>query len=162
MKIFLLHILLLMGFSVSFAQVTCNIKKAYAFYSESMPGTQMVDEKGNPIPFLPRINRFIYVEYSGSKKPEIKSVLYNNVVLSFSVERVKEKTVLIGDQSISPNNTITAKKGSTFLKIILYPDLEKPMPEIDCKNILIKSKAGGKICTFYLNLEKQFSTLPSY
>jgi hypothetical protein len=153
--------LLLMGFSASYAQGSCNIKKAYAFYNASMPGIQMVDENGNPIPVLPNYTRFIYAEYIGSKMPDIKSVLYNNEVLSFTVTSIKEKTVSIGDKNLNPNNTITAKKGHTFLKVDLYAKDGKTMAD-DYKNIIIIYKSAGKICKFYIKLEKQFNTLPRY
>jgi hypothetical protein len=162
MKILLLQIFLLTGFSTSFAQVSCNIKKAYAFYNASMPGVQMVDENGNPIPVLPSYIRFIYVEYSSAKMPDIKAVIYNNEALSFTITGIKERTVSIGDKNLNPNNTITAKKGSTFLKIDLYPKDGKTMAETDYKNIIIKYKSAGKLCKFNLNFEKQFNTLPRY
>jgi hypothetical protein len=162
MKTVFLHILLLTGFSVSFAQVPCNIKKAYAFYNAAMPGAQMVDENGNPIPPKANITRFIYVEYSGTKMPDIKSVLYYGVSLDFSVVSVKEKTVSIGDKELNPGKTITAKKGNVFLKIDLQPFEGKTMPDTDCKNIIIKSKLAGKLCKFYVTSEKAFETLPRY
>ncbi len=162
MKFLIASFLFITASLQSVAQNSCTIKKAYAFYNASMPGVQMVDENGSPIPVLPMYTRFIYVEYTGSKMPEIKTVLYNNVILLFSIESVKEKTVLIGDQSIKPNNIINAKKGNSFLKIIVHADLEKTMPEIDCKNIVIKSKFAGKRCTFYVTRETAFASLPRY
>ncbi len=162
MKILFLHILLLMGFSASYAQASCNIKKAYAFYNAAMPGIQMVDENGNPIPPKPNITRFIYVEYSGTQMPDIKSVLYNGVSLDFSVVNVKAKTVSIGDKKLNPNNTITAKKGNSFLQINLQPFEGKTMPDANCKNIIIKSKLAGKLCKFYVTREKEFATPPRY
>ena len=162
MKIIFLHIFLLTGFSVSFAQNSCKIKKAYAFYIASMPGVQMVDDNGNPIPVLPMFTRFIYVEYIGSKMPEIKEILYNNETLLFTITGIKEKTVSIGDKNLNPNNTITAKKGSTFLKIDLYPQDGKTMSDTDYKNIIIKYKAAGKLCKFFVSREKEFATPPRY
>ena len=162
MKILLLNIFLLTGFSVSFAQVNCNVKKAYAFYNVSMPGAQMVDENGNPIRPRANITRFIYVEYSGSKMPDIKAVLYNGVLLDFSVVSVKEKTVSIGDKELNPGMTITAKKGNALLQINLQPFEGKTMPDADCKNIVIKSKLAGKLCKFYVTTETAFATLPRY
>jgi hypothetical protein len=162
MKTVFLYILLLTGFSVSFAQIPSNIKKAYAWYNASMPGAQMADENGNPIPPKANITRFIYVEYSGTKIPEIKSVIYNGVSLDFSVLNVKEKTIPIGDKKLNPGKTITAKKGNSFLQINLQPFEGKTMPEANCKNIIIKSKVAGKLCKFYVTGEKEFATLPRY
>jgi hypothetical protein len=162
MKTLFVYCLLLTGASYSCAQKPCPVMKAYAYYNVSMPGMQMVDENGNPIPVLPMFTRFIYVEYIGSKMPEIKAVLYNNEALSFTITGIKEKTITIGDKNLNPNNTITAKKGSSFFKIDLYPQDGKTMADTDYKNIIIKYKAAGKICSFYLNREKEFNTPPRY
>lgn len=153
---------MLAGFSVSCAQSNCTVKKAYAWYNVSMPGAQMTDENGNPIPPKPIITRFIYVEYSGSKLPEIKSVIYSNTALDYTVVSVKEKTISIGDKKLNPNKTITAKKGNSFLKLDLQPFEGKTMPDADCKSIIIKSKIAGKLCKFYVTTEKEFATLPRY
>lgn len=144
------------------AQNACNIKKAYAWYNASMPGAQRADENGNPIDPKPIITRFIYVEYSGPKMPEIKSVIYNSVELSFSVVNLKEKTVWAGDKKLNPNNSIIARKGNSLLKIDLQPADGNAMPDAGCKSIVIKSKVAGKFCKFYVPSEKQFATLPMY
>jgi hypothetical protein len=162
MKIFFLPFFLLTGFSSAFAQTGCAIKKAYAWYNVSMPGNIMTDENGNHIQPSPNITRFIYVEYSGTKLPEIKAVLYNGVSLGFSIVRVKEKTLSVGDKELNPDNIITAKKGNSFLQINLQPFEGKTMPETDCKNIIIKNKFAGKLCKFYVTSEKVFATHPRY
>jgi len=162
MKIFFLPVFLLAVFSSAFAQTGCAIKKAHAWYTVSMPGTMMTDENGNPIQPTPHITRFIYVEYSGTKLPEIKSVLYNKTSLDFTVEKVKEKTVFIGDKNLNPGKMLTVRKGNTFLKINLHPFEGKAMPDADCKNIIINSKIYGKPCKYFLAVEKQFETLPGY
>jgi len=162
MKIFFLPIFLLACFSASFAQSNCTIKKAYAYYNVSMPGAQMADENGNPIPPKPIITRIIYVEYSGSKMPKIESVLYNNIALNYNVMKINAKTISIGYKKLNPGNIIKAKKGNSLLQIDLQPFEGKTMPEINCKNIIIKSKAGGKLCRFFLGSEKEFVTAPSY
>ena len=162
MKPLIISCLFLTATFYCFAQSNCNIKKAYAYYNVSMPGTQMVDENGNPVTPKPNITRFIYVEYSGAKMPDIKAVLYNAAKLSFSVVSVTSKTVSIGDKKLNPNNNITAKKGNRFLKIDLQPEDGKTMPDTDCKSIIIKSKQGSKLCKFYVTGEKEFSSLPAY
>ena len=162
MKPFILSFIFLAATFNGFAQTNCSIKNAYAYYNVSMPGMQMADEKGNPIPPKPNITRFIYVEYNGTKMPDIKAVLYNSAALSFSVVAVTEKTVFAGDKKLNPNNSITAKKGNKLLKIDLQPEEGKTMPETDCKNIIIKSKQGSKLCKFYITVEKGFASFPSY
>jgi hypothetical protein len=162
MKRLLITCMLFAGISNVFAQSYCTIKKVHAYYNVTMPGMQMTDDNGNPIPVLPNITRFIYVEYAGSKMPEIKTVLYNNEALLFTVLGIKEKTVSIGDKNLNPNNTITAKKGNSFLKIDLNPPDGKTAADIDCKNIIIKYRSAGKICKSNLTLEKRFNTVPRY
>lgn len=162
MKSFLIISLLLTAVSVSFAQNCGLIKKAYAYYNVSMPGIQMSDENGNPISPKPNITRFIYVEYSGTKMPDIKAVLYNAAELSFSVASIKEKTIFIGDKKLNPNNSISVKKGNKLLKIDLQPKEGKTMPDADCKNIVIKSKLGGKLYKFYVTGETEFLSHPNY
>jgi len=162
MKALFISLLVLTISLIGFAQSTCNIKKAYAFYHVSMPGVQMADENGNPIPPKANITRFIYVEYSGTKKPDIKTILYNNTQLSFSVVSVKAKMVSVGDKKLNPENNISARKGNSFLKIDLQPAEGKTMPDADCKNIVITSKLGNKVCKFYVVSEKEFVSPPSY
>lgn len=155
--------LLLSGAFICFGQTNCNIKKAYAYYSVSLPGAQMADENGNPIPPKPIINRVIYIESIGTTKPDIKTVLYNNTALVFTIEKVKEKTVSVGDKTETNSIiTITAKKGNTFWKLDLQPMGDKQMPETNCRNIIIKSRVTNKICRFYVYKETQFATFPRY
>lgn len=162
MKPFIISCLFLVASFYCFAQSDCSIKKAYAYYNASMPGTQMVDENGNPITPKPNITRFIYVEYSGTKMPVIKAVLYNGEEISFSVTTIKEKIVWAGDKELNPDKRITAKKGNTLLKINLNMDGEKPIPETGCKSIVIKTKKKNGTCVFKLVKESEFLTLPRY
>jgi hypothetical protein len=162
MKTFFLSILLLAGFSVTRGQTGCTVKKAHAWYNVSMPGNIMTDENGNPVQPTPNITRFIYIEYSGTKPPEIRSIRYDSTVLDFSVERIKEKTVSIGDMKFNPGKTISVKKGNSFVKINLHPFEGKSMPAPDCRHITINYTMAKKLCKFNITGEKQFATLPGY
>lgn len=161
MRIFVLGLLLSGCFSVSFAQNTCAVKKGTAYYTSSMPGAQSVDENGNPVPPKPVVTRFIYLEYIGTKALEIKSVAYNGAELSFTIIILKEKTVF-PDREQNPGEVIKARKGNSLLKINLEPKDGKTIPSTACKNILVKYKAAGKLCRFYIFSEKQLETLPMY
>ncbi len=95
--------------------------------------------------------------------PNMKMAFYNNTPLSFTIIRIKEKTVIIGDKfENNPTYTITAKKGNTLWKIDLQPIEGKSTPETNCKSIIIKSRLNNKICKFYLQKEMQLATLPRY
>ena len=163
MKKIFLFALLSATISVSPGQINCNIKRAYAFYSSSLPGAQMVDENGNPVPPKPIINRFIYVESSGTTMPDIKTVLYGNMQLVFSLVKIKDKTVSVGNgYDKNKDVIIAAKKGNTLWKIDLQPMAEKAIPETNCKSIIIKSRIANKFCRFYLQKETEILSLPSY
>lgn len=162
MKVLLLHIFLLGLLPASFAQSNCAVKKAYAYYNVSMPGAQRVDENGNAVDPKPIITRFIYVEYNGAKAPEIRSVTYNNTALDYRVIVIREKTVYAGEKQFNPRNSITAKKGNSFLRVDLQPFEGKTMPAVDCKKITIKTISAGKTCTLSLQNEKKFAAPPNY
>ncbi|MEO6539865.1 MAG: hypothetical protein ABIN74_02695, partial [Ferruginibacter sp.] len=147
----------------SFGQNKCNIKKAYAFYSVSIPGAQMVDENGNPIPPKVDILRFIYFEWIGTGKPRIEMVSYNNKALSATLVPVKGRSVIPGSE-FSENNQfrVTAKKGNTLWKIELQPGEGNSMPGQDCKNIIIKTSIKGRTCSIRLTEEMQLVAMPRY
>lgn len=145
------------------AQTKCNIKKAYAFYTVSMPGVQMVDENGNPVPPLPVIERFIYLEWKGSKKPEIETVYYDASRFTMAVTKIEGSSISVGEKfgNIQPI-TIRAAKNYSLWKIEAYPVEGKISIATDCKNILLKIRSAGKICTYKILKESQVSGLPRY
>jgi hypothetical protein len=152
------------GILSSFAQVKCNINNAYAYFTVTMPGAQMVDEKGNPVPPVPVVERFIYLEYTGTKKPEIQAVYYNNTSVPVTVTKVEGNAVFVGEKpEYKKKITIRAKKGSTFYKLELQPPNDKPWEAIACKNIIIKLNWAGKICSYkVLPGESQLYSPPMY
>lgn len=151
------------GISISFAQTKGGIIKGYAFYSVSIPGAQMVDDQGNPIPPIPVITRFIFIECAGTKNPGIEKVLYNNMPVPAKISKVEGNTVLPGNQfDNSIVQRITAKKNNSLWKIVLQPtDGYKDM-EQDCKNIIIKTGINKRACLFKLQKEKEIMSLPRY
>lgn len=163
MKSIFISICLLAAAFICHAQTNCNIKKAYAFYTFSVPGAQMSDDNGNPIPPKVDIARFIYIEWGGTTKPVMQSVLYNNKTLSATLTPVKGRTVVPGSELSENNNSkITAKKGNSLWKIDLQPQGDNAMPDQGCKNIIIKTKVKGKTCSFKLLKETQLMVLPRY
>ncbi|MEP7238718.1 MAG: hypothetical protein ABI685_12655 [Ferruginibacter sp.] len=145
------------------AQTNCNIKKAYAYYTVSMPGVQMADENGNPINPKPIIDRFIYIEWCGVKSPKIETILYNNKALIATLTVVSGKTVVAGSELSKDNNTkITVKKNNSLWKIELQSREGHNMPEEGCKNIIIKVKGTNNTCSFKLTKETQLMTMPRY
>ena len=160
MKIFFLSILFLGSFSATVAQSSCSVKKAHAWYNVSMPGNIMTDENGNPVQPAPNITRFIYVEYSGTKPPEIKSIRYDSTLLGFTIENIKEKTVSIGDKKLNPGKTIRVKKGNSLVKINLHLIEETTMPAPDCRHITINYTTAKKHCQLNITGEKRFATPP--
>jgi len=143
------------------AQKSCNIKKAWAFYTATMPGMAMADEKGNTINPKPIIGRFIYIECSGAAKPEIGSVLYNNKLLTVTLAKVEGDLVIPGsDIGNNKDYKINTQKPNSLWKLELQPHGDSPMPAPGCRNIIIKTR--GKVCTFKLLKETKLSTMPTY
>ncbi len=146
------------------AQVKCNLNKAYAWFTVSIPGTQMVDENGNRVPPVPQVNRFIYLDWKGMNKPVIETVYYNNIAFTATVEKAESNTVSVGkDLDSEKNIVIKAKKGYTFWKLELQPVVDKPQDPASCKNIVIKLKLAGKVCTYKIAAgETQLYSPPRY
>lgn len=145
------------------AQIKCNIKKAYAFYTVSMPGMAMADEHGNTIPPKPNISRFIYIEWCGVNNPKIEAVLYNNKLLTTSLTKVVGSSVTPGgDIGNNSNFKIATKKSNSIWKLELQPMGTDQMPAINCKNILIKIKGVDKSCQIKLIKENELASLPNY
>jgi len=162
MRLLFISAVLLVSALTAGAQ-NCNIKNAYAFYTVTMPGMQMADEHGNPIPVKPSISRFIYVEWSGTTMPVIDVVLYNNKALPATLTAVKGSTVIPGtEMTDNRKHKISAKKGNKLWKIELQPAGDEAMPATGCKNILIKIKGKAKACSFKVAREKELAVLPSY
>ncbi|MBP6288161.1 MAG: hypothetical protein KA409_14665, partial [Ferruginibacter sp.] len=84
-KVILVIVVAGTGIFSSCAQVTCKFSKAYAYFTVSMPGTQMVDEKGNPVPPVPVIERFIYIETTGPAIPKVVFVRYDTLLMKATV-----------------------------------------------------------------------------
>ncbi|HQW93248.1 MAG TPA: hypothetical protein PKY28_09125 [Ferruginibacter sp.] len=145
------------------AQTNCAIKKAYAFYTVSTPGMQMSDENGNPITPKTDIARFIYIECCGKAKPELETVLYNNVELNATLTPITGKSVIPGD---NPENNasfkITAKNANRLWRIDLHAPAGKEMPVPDCKNIYINTRVKSKTCTLKLEKETLLASMPRY
>jgi len=145
------------------AQKICAIKKAYSFYTVSTPGTQMTDENGNPIPPKADIARFIFIEYCGKERPDLVSVLYDNVELNATLSPVTGNSVIPGD---NPENNaafkITAKNANRLWRIDLQPAAGKEMPGPGCKNIIINTMVKSKACSFKLVNETLLASMPRY
>jgi hypothetical protein len=155
-----LVLLLCLGSILLHAQSRCNINKAWAYYTVSYPGMQMADENGNPIPPKPIIDRFIYIEWCGSKKPDIKEVLYNGREYEAVLEKVTGRSVVPG-KDLSPENKtrITAARCKQLWKLTLLPKGEAAVPEPGGKQVIIKIKLHGK-CVYRISRESKLITLP--
>lgn len=147
----------------SCAQSKCPIKKAYAFYTISYPGVQMADENGNPVPVKPNIDRFIYIEWSGAKKPEIETVLYDNNALSATLTAIEGTEVIPGDDiGNNQDHKITAKKCNILWKLQLQLLTGNEMPAKNCSIIMIKIKGTDHSCEFKLVKETELQTFMRY
>lgn len=147
--------------SIGFSQDKCKIKKAYAFYGTSSPGTQMQGEDGNPVPVKVTVNRFIYIEWRGKKKPEITTVLYDGKSFEVTISEEEGDTAKLGpNYTNNPDFKVTAKKCNSLWKLSLPAAFTDEAPDLNCTNIVIGDGEGG--CSFSLNRETPLMTMPRY
>jgi hypothetical protein len=148
---------------LSQAQVKCNVNKAYAYFTVIMPGTQMVDEKGNAVPPVPHVERFIYLDARGTAKPLIKAVLYDNKPVTATITRLYGNNVAVGKKAEDQKGIMLKnKKGNAFWKLELNTPDGKPMDAGNCSNIVVQLRSGGKTCSYKISSETQLYTPPSY
>lgn len=164
MKKIVVTVILIAGIILTEAQVKCNLNKAYAWFTVSIPGTQMVDENGNRVPPVLQVSRFIYLEWKGMNKPVIETVYYNNIAFTATVEKAGNNIISVGkDLNTEKDIVIKVKKGYTCWKLVLQPVVDKPQDPAACKNIVIKLKLAGKVCTYKIPAgETQLYSPPSY
>lgn len=164
MKKLLFTAALMICMASSFAQVRCNIYKAQAYFTVSIPGVQMVDENGNPVPPIPQVDRFIYLESKGVSKPIIESVTYNGIFLKATAGKITGNTVSVGKKQDTQQPIILrAKKGNSIWRVDLQPVEDKPQDTNPCKNIALKIKVSGKTCSYRITGgEYELFTLPRY
>jgi len=145
------------------AQTNCSVKKARAFYTVTLPGMAIQDENGNTINPVPVIDRFIYIEWGGSKKPEVVNVQYGATVYSAGVTAVEGNIVVPGgDYGDNKKHTISANKRNKLWKLIIDPPGESKNEKQDCKNIVIRLRGKGNVCEIKLLKETILATLPRY
>lgn len=140
-----------------------KIQKAYAFYTMYIPGMAMADEKGNTINPTPVIDRFIYVESPGTNMPDIRSVLYNNVLFKAAITKLSENELHIGKKEDGGREILLkTKKGNSFWKldVQLASDTDK-MPK-EAKHIVIQGRYNKHLYSFVLNNETRLMTPDRY
>lgn len=162
-KIFFTAVFIAVNLS-SDAQAKCNISKAYAYFTMTIPGAQMVDENGNPVPPVPNVDRVIYLDWKGAGGPVVQSVSYNNISMTATITRIEGSTTLVGKKQVDQKDILVkVKKGNTIWKLQLQRVDDKPQEPGVCKNISIKIKTAGKICVYKVSGgESQLYTLPMY
>ena len=163
MKKILLGILLSGSIAGAFAQNSCNIKKAYAFYTVSVPGMIMKDDNGNDVRPAPSVERIIYIECSGTKTPVFEAISYNNIMLKTIVTKTETASITVGKRpNTEKDYTLKAGKGNTIWKIVVQQADGNTAVAEGCKNIIIKSRSGTKVCRFNINKETELMGLPNY
>ncbi|MFN8243364.1 MAG: hypothetical protein U0X40_04850 [Ferruginibacter sp.] len=164
MRLILLSIAFLGTCLVTNAQKTGTlIRKASAFYTSMLPGTVRMGEDGQPINPGPIINRVIYLECTGNRAPVIDNVLYNNTPFKPRLSRINENMIAVGKISAkSKEYTILAQKGNKLWKMELEEIEGQAKVAADCRNIIVRTKAGGKLSKFYIFQETQLYTPPTY
>ena len=160
-----LSILMLAGFFFmsGFAQTAPKIQRAYAYYSMSMPGMIMQDDKGNPIDPVITIDRSMYVECQGTKMPEIRTITYDNILYKATITRVIERIIHLGKKAETGTEIVlTAKKGNSFWKLDLQLAKDTDKAPRESKHIVIQGRNNKRPYTFYLYNETRLMVPDRY
>lgn len=156
-------LLLCCSSALAFTQVSSPIKRAYAFYTLSMPGNVFTDDKGNTVPPVASLSRTIYFECSGTQMPVITGIQYCNTLQKTELTRMPGTTVIVGKHiETGKDYAINGRKGFTMWKIDIYPADDAKTVKGDCKLIIIKSKSGGRLSRCYLYSETELMPMPRY
>lgn len=148
------------------AQSKCSIYKANAYFTVSMPGTVMVDEQGNQVRPAPTVQRFIYLECIGTKRPVIQAITYNNIPFTPAMpESFPGSSILAGKRNEDEKEImLKPRKGNRIWKIEILPPSDKPQSPEACRNIILKLKQGNNgTCSYrIISGELQLYAAPMY
>jgi hypothetical protein len=161
MKKIISALLLLFFITNVFAQKTCSILSANAFYSVVMPGNMPVDKNGNPRKIKPNVSRTIFISSNCSASPVVSKIMYDNISAPFFIEKAKDDEVnnLMDDA----NNKIklNTPKSNFLWKITVVLSGGISIPEKP-KVISIEWKQKNKTYKLPVKKEAQLATLPTY
>ncbi len=162
-QFFFLSLLSLFSFTAA-AQSKCGIYKAYAYFTVSIPGAQMVDDNGRRIPPVPNVERFIYLECTGKKKPAIGSITYNSILFKATITDVSANSIKVGKRNLDEKEILLKpKKGNRVWKLELQPVIAQAQDREACKNIRINLMQLSGVCTYRVTGgELQLYTPPMY
>ncbi|MBS1512000.1 MAG: hypothetical protein JST86_14220 [Bacteroidetes bacterium] len=138
-----LALLSLLFFITAISHAQNKIQKARAFYTITLPGTQMVDDNGNKVNPPPGITRFILIECKYSSKPKIDSVWINNTAYPAALADEEEKGTNVGINAATGKTVFfSPRKGNHAWKVFINAD-QSPSPQHNAvKRILLKGSLG--------------------
>lgn len=144
-------------------QPGCILKKAYAYFTQNMPGNIFRDDKGNPVRPEPDIERTIYIETSGNKMPVLEKVLYNTVPMRTIISRIDGPTLRPGKLFLDGKDIlITCKPGNMIWKIDPEVITGNKIVPVGCSHIIIRIRSGRKSCQLSLKQETELMGIPRY
>lgn len=163
MKKIFLSILYFSFVFASCAQTKCAVKNAYAFYTVTIAGMAMADENGNIIPPTPLVTRFIYLEWTGKKAPDVEKILYDKMIYTAIITAVDSNNVVPGEPNAeNAEYSIRIKKCNSLWKLELQPAEENKKAKEDASEISINLKNGDKPCNYILKKETLLHSAPRY
>lgn len=137
----LLLLICLSALFTACAQTKTGIQTTYAYFRVSTPGNIPVDEQGNPLKRDDTV-RVIYIESSGTAKPEIQSVQYPGKLYTASVFAEEKFPITVkkkDDQSLAIQPSVKTNK---IWRVELTPAGPGKGPRTN--KIVLKGVRGGK------------------
>jgi len=120
------------------------IVSAQAFSTTIIGGMPRKGNDGRVINPVPQVNRFIYIETNGKARPELETILYDNIAYkAFAVD--SSRTLVIAGTTAKGKQVVleTANKNNYIWRINVAPvDVNKSLTGT-AGTITLKGKAGG-------------------
>ena len=139
-----------MNFVFSGCAQSSFIKKGNAFVSETSPGTQMVDDNGNPVAQLRITNYTAYVEFSGAE-PEWRYAWYGKKMFTMVATKVEQNKLEIGiDKHSGKKVFVEPAKGNQLWQLELLPTemYSKPPSNTKAGELLLEGIKSNKMFHF--------------
>ena len=116
-----------------------------AYYVQENPGTQMVDESGQPLSAPVRLTRVLYLKAPASAPLQIDSIVYGKSVFAATAFAEQETTVRIGKLKTTNREVVLkAEAGNRWWRIEVTPSEADISSSLPAKQIQLIGSLNGR------------------
>lgn len=157
-RVFYCILLLLLSLSLIKAQqkTATGLVKARAFYQLRLPGTQMVDEKGQPVSQVADTIHFIVMEIRGNQVPVVDSLFYFGKYYRCTVSGISNPKWNIGNLKRNGKTAAWQVQPNSGLWMVEFTAVKKTIAKKPA--VVVKGKIGRKKIVTSLSIEEELET----